>query len=138
MYSLTGMGEPDFLSVLLADLSTTHYAFIGAVLLGFVGVVYVIWVTLRAGRGEQKPSGEGEKETEEEGSQKQKKQQPKLKAVKTKSSRKVTLPSHPLLAADFKGHTGAVLSLDFDSNDRYLASTSDGKPNCCHLEASSY
>ena len=54
---------------------------------------------------------------------------PQKKQWKAKTSakpRRTTLPSHPLLAADFKGHTGAVLSLDFDSSGRYLASCSEG------------
>ena len=54
---------------------------------------------------------------------------PQKKQWKAKTSakpRRTTLPSHLLLAADFKGHTGAVLSLDFDSTGRYLASCSEG------------
>lgn len=132
-----GSGEPDFLSVLLADLSTTHYAFVGAVVVGLVGVIFVIWVVLRPGRRQEEEAktegGQEEEEEEEEVTQKQKKKQPKLKNVKTKTSRKVTLPSHPLLAADFKGHTGPVVSLDFDSNDRYLASSSEGEQSCYHF-----
>ncbi len=124
-------GKLDFLSVLLADLTTTHYAFIGAVLVGLLGVIFVLWVTLRAGSNKQEEEGRresvGEEKDEEEEVQKQKKQQPKLRNVKFKPSKKPTLPSHPLLAADFKGHTGSVLSLDFDSSDRYLASSSEGE-----------
>ena len=121
---------PDFFSVLLADLSTTHYAFIGAVLVGLLGVVFVLWITLRAGSSRSEGRKEKESDCEDEGKKedghKQGKQQPKSRAVKTKPSRKLTLPAHPLLAAEFKGHTGPVLSLDFDSNGRYLASCSEG------------
>ena len=50
-------------------------------------------------------------------------------AGKTKQiSKKVMLPSHPLLAGEFKGHTGAVLSIDMESNGKYLASCSEGTP----------
>ena len=42
------------------------------------------------------------------------------------SAKKVTLPSHPLLAGEFKGHTSAVLSIDMESNGKYLASCSEG------------
>lgn len=42
------------------------------------------------------------------------------------TSKKVTLPSHPLLAGEFKGHTSAVLSIDMESNGKYLASCSEG------------
>lgn len=41
--------------------------------------------------------------------------------------KKITLPSHPLLSADFKGHTGSILGLDFDGNGKYIASCSNGK-----------
>lgn len=36
------------------------------------------------------------------------------------------LEPHPLSAADFKGHTGTVLSLSFEPGGKYLVSCSDG------------
>ncbi len=41
--------------------------------------------------------------------------------------KKITLPAHPLLVAEFKGHTGFICDLDFDVNGKYLASCSDGE-----------
>ncbi len=49
------------------------------------------------------------------------------KGVKLSTLKKITLPPHPLLAAEFKGHTGFICDLDFDVNGKYLASCSDGK-----------
>ena len=67
---------------------------------------------------------EEEKEKPQEG-QERIKNKP-LKKWKQTSGKKWTLPSHPWLAADFKGHTEAVVSLDFDSSGKYLASSSEG------------
>ena len=46
--------------------------------------------------------------------------------VKNRQPKKNTPLSHPLLATDFKGHTGAVLSLGFELGGKYVASCSDG------------
>ncbi len=54
------------------------------------------------------------------------------KGVKLTALKKTTLPPHPLLAAEFKGHTGVICGLDFDVNGKYLASCSDGKYNYCN------
>ena len=75
----------------------------------------------RKSDGEEEQEGGGEADREE--GAKRKKQWKAKNAPKTK---RTTLPSHPLLTADFKGHTGAVLSLDFDSSGRYLVSCSEG------------
>ena len=45
---------------------------------------------------------------------------------KFRPRRKSGLGPHPLLAADFKGHTDAVLSLSFEPGGKYLASSSKG------------
>eukprot|EP00731_Ephydatia_muelleri_P023093 Em0015g676a len=68
---------------------------------------------------------EEEKEKPQEG-QERIKNKP-LKKWKQTSGKKWTLPSHPWLAADFKGHTEAVVSLDFDSSGKYLASSSEDR-----------
>lgn len=51
----------------------------------------------------------------------------KSKGAKQWQPKKHTPPTHPLLAADFKGHTGAVLSLDFELGGKYLVSCADGE-----------
>ena len=50
----------------------------------------------------------------------------KVKGAKNRQPKKHTPLSHPLLAADFKGHTGAVLSLSFELGGKYVVSCSDG------------
>ena len=68
-----------------------------------------------------------EKEKEKSGSHSQELNKSKApKKWKPAAGKKWTLPSHPLIAADFKGHTESVLSLDFDSSGKYLASASEG------------
>ena len=47
-------------------------------------------------------------------------------AVKGKSKGIKGGEKHPLQAADLKGHTGAVLDLDFSQDGKYLASCSTG------------
>ena len=131
-------GDSDFrhfVSVLLADLSTTHYAIAAAALLGLLGVLYVLCCALRGpekARETEKHTGSADESSEEqenstEVQQQKRQQQGKAKGVKVKPQRKVTLPSHPLLAAEFKGHTGPVLSLDSDGNGKYVASCSEGQ-----------
>ncbi len=48
------------------------------------------------------------------------------KGVKINTLKKVTLPPHPLLASEFKGHTGLISDIDFDINAKYIASCSNG------------
>ena len=124
----------DFISVLLAEFSTAHYAFAAAVVAGLLGVLFVLCVTLRGSAGskdkengeEESSSSEEKKDSEQTNKQKQQ-QHPRVRGVRSsKPARKVTLPSHPLLACEFKGHTGAVLSLDVDINGKYLVSCSEG------------
>ena len=70
---------------------------------------------------------EEQREAEKEKAEPQERNKSKApKKWKPSAGKKWTLPSHPLLAADFKGHTEAVLSLDFDSSGKYLASSSEG------------
>ena len=121
---------------LLEGFSSTRYAVLVALLLGVLGVL-VLWYWSRsatASRPTAKEGGgrgnkeEGSLRGKKNGGQDGKRQQAKAKvAMKAKPVRKVTLPAHPLLAAEFKGHTGAVLSLHFDPSGRYLVSCSEGQ-----------
>ena len=80
--------------------------------------------------GGDKTTSESAKEREESQGGDDKAKKPKGRGVgKAKqTSKKATLPSHPLLAGEFKGHTGSVLSIDMESNGKYLASCSEGMP----------
>ena len=117
----------------LEALSAGQSAVLVAVGAGLLGLIVAFCLS---GRGS---SGERQKEEEtrtaevenvssaEEGDEKKTEPQKKQWKVKnTGKPKKTVLPSHPLLAADFKGHTGAVLSLDFDSTGKYLVSCSEG------------
>lgn len=111
------------------------YAILVAAVAGLLGFVFVLCCVLNRGGDEEGPAtkkrhvsaSESEGEENGEGRSKQQSRNKGSKLKQQSSSRRVTLPSHPLLAAEFKGHTGAVLSLDFDTNGKYLASCSDGK-----------
>ena len=113
---------------------TIHYALLAAVVVGLFGILFALCFfrkpgyvkSQREGKLEQSVGEESAREQEEDSGQKHQKQQTKVRGVKPKAVRKITLPSHPLLAGEFKGHTGAVLSLDFDINGKYLASCSEG------------
>ena len=49
------------------------------------------------------------------------------KKVQAGKAKKPTVSSHPLLAAELKGHTAAVTGVEFDLSGDYLASCSDGR-----------
>ena len=85
------------------------------------------------GKKNNRTESEDVKEREEnhDGEEKVKKPKGKGTGKAKQTSKKVTLPSHPLLAGEFKGHTGAVLSIDMESNGKYLASCSEGIPYPC-------
>lgn len=80
----------------------------------------------KIGGDETKSGGANEREEGQGGDEKAKKPKGKGAGKAKQSSKKVTLPSHPLLAGEFKGHTGAVLSVDMESNGKYLTSCSEG------------
>lgn len=108
---------------------------LAAAVAGLLGVVFLLCCALSSGsRGnggkdagaKKRLSSVSESEGEENGGDKSR-QKPRNKSSSKASNKKVSLSPHPLLATEFKGHTGAVLSLDFDTNGKYLASCSDGK-----------
>lgn len=112
------------------------YAVLGAVIVGLVGAIGFCYAvgcgsSKKKQEGEKRRSSEsdsaGEGEEPSSGKSKQQGRGKGSKSLKQQSSKKVTLPPHPLLAAEFKGHTGSVLSLDFDVNGKFLASCSDGR-----------
>ena len=126
----------------IQDLQEQLYSTFGRrtplVVAGVVGVfsLAILWCLLglfkgRDGDHEKKKGDKVDHERKSEDGEGQraedKSKKPKGKVTKTKqTSRKITLPSHPLLAGEFKGHTGAVLSIDMESNGKYLASCSEG------------
>ena len=57
----------------------------------------------------------------------------KTKALKHPKPNRKSLPNHPLLVCEFKGHTGSILSLDFDCSQKYLASCSEGILVACRV-----
>lgn len=133
---MAGTGTID----LLESLSTTHYALLAAALLGLLGFCWFLYRSsssagstseVEGGRNSAKEGDKEENESsveKESASQRGKRQQPKARVpMRAKPSRKISLPSHPLLAAEFKGHTGPVLSVDFDSSGKYFASCSEGQ-----------
>lgn len=112
------------------------YGVLAASVTGLVGVL-VFCYALGCCKGNSSKEGKeeggaGEKSASESEDEPEKasKQQPKNKGGKSKqfasSKSKVSLPPHPLLAAEFKGHTGAVVAMDFDVNGKYLATCSEG------------
>ena len=122
---------------LIEDIPGGPYAVLGAAVAGLVGVLALCY-TLGCGRGSRQELKEKKRTVSESdsageeppGEQSKSKQQSKgkgFKHSKQQVSKKVALPQHPLLATEFKGHTGAVISLDFDVNGKFLASCSDGK-----------
>ena len=95
----------------------------------FVGLLGVILVCVSYRRGSERERGGNDECEGSDGERDVANEQPKAKGSKPKqgyAAKKAFLPSHPLLAAEFKGHTGSVLSLDFDINGKYLGSCSDG------------
>lgn len=116
----------------LETLSGGQSAVLVAVVAGLLGLVVAFCLSGRGTSRKQNKEEEVKAEVEDVSSavaEDEKKTEPQKKQWKVKNTgkqKKGTLPSHPLLAADFKGHTGAVLSLDFDSSGKYLVSCSEG------------
>ena len=117
----------------LGALSTGQAAILVAVGVGMLSLIVVFCLSTRGSSSKRKETKPEVEELSSEQSirktRKDSSSDPQKKQWKAKTSakpRRTTLPSHPLLAADFKGHTGAVLSLDFDSTGRYLVSCSEG------------
>ena len=122
----------------LEGLSVGQSAVLIAVGAGLLGLVLAFCLS---GRGSDSKTREEEKHEANEPSAAvtDKKAEPPKKQWKVKNagkSRKTTLPSHRLLAADLKGHTAAVLSLDFDSSGKYLVSCSEGSGRFCKISLS--
>ena len=103
-------------------------AIVGVLSLAILGCCLGLFGGSSGGKNNKK-GDEAESEDAKEsrgGDDKAKKPKGKGASKDKKTSKKVTLPSHPLLAGEFKGHTGAVLSIDMESNGKYLASCSEG------------
>lgn len=115
----------------LQELFASQLAILVAVGAGLLGLIVAFYLTARgsSSKGGERETKADVEEISSSQSEKGSKNEPQRKQGKVKNiarSRKASLPSHSLLAADFKGHTGAVLSLDFDSTGRYLVSCSEG------------
>lgn len=123
------------------DISAAQSTVLVAVGVGILGLLVAFCLRARSsgsgsGPKEKEKKGDKEEEREEGGGEEREDDAKRKKQWKVKSApktKRTTLPSHPLLAADFKGHTGAVLSLDFDSSGRYLVSCSEGDCLSIHL-----
>jgi WD40 repeat protein len=118
----------------LDALSAGQAAILVAVGVGMLGLIVAFCLSSRGSSSkgketitevEEVSSGESTGKTRKNSTSDPQKKQ--WKAKTTAKPRRTVLPSHPLLATDFKGHTGAVLSLDFDSTGRYLASCSEDR-----------
>ena len=125
----------DHMAVLewLEVIAATQPAVLVAVGAGLVGLLVAFCFAQRTSASSSKEKEERREEEDQEeggggaGEEKEGGTKPKKTKVKNApKAKRTTLPSHPLLAADFKGHTGAVLSLDFDSSGKYLVSCSEG------------
>ncbi len=100
--------------------------FVGVLSLAIVGCCLGLFGGKKDKIDDDKTKSEGVNGREENGGDKAKKPKGKGAGKAKQTSKKVTLPSHPLLAGEFKGHTSAVLSIDMESNGKYLASCSEG------------
>ena len=123
------MKKMDFQEILnlVEEVPGGTYGLLVGFVVGLIGVVVLCFALIGGGSSAGKTSDKEKSEAEEEVVSITKQAKNRGSRSKQQPSRKVTLPSHPLLAADFKGHTGAVFSLDFDSNGKYLASCSEGQ-----------
>jgi len=100
--------------------------FLAVVVAISVGLFTVVLLCLFRGKRKSTLEQDDFNVSQEPATEKVKEQQSKVKAKQSHSVKKGSLPSHSLLAGEFKGHTGDVLSLDFDSSGKYLGSCSDG------------
>lgn len=122
----------------LETISAGQSAILVAVGVGMIGLIVAFCFSSRdsSSKDEDEAKSEVEEVSSDQSAGKARKTELGKKQWKEKNTgkpKKSTLPSHPLLAADFKGHTGAVLSIDFDNTGRYLVSCSDGMYICILL-----
>ena len=102
------------------------YPLLAAAVMGVLTLILIAWCVLRPGTKtesqDNEPVSKKNNETAGTGSSQSKAKKAKVKPI----SKKVSLPIHPLLAAEFKGHTDGVLSIDIDPNGKFLTSCSEG------------
>lgn len=89
-------------------------------------LLVVVLVFLKGGGNGQSKDDEDEHEqrssVKKEGLQTEKKKERKIDR-----SRKASHSSHPLLAVELKGHTRAIVGVDFDINGKYVITASEGE-----------
>ena len=113
---------------LLSGSGDSVYPILVAAVVGMLTLILLTWCILRPGTKNESQdiepvsNEENNNEVEGTGSSQSKGKKPKVKPI----SKKVSLPTHPLLAAEFKGHTDGVLSIDIDPNGKFLTSCSEG------------
>ena len=91
-----------------------------------VAVLLVVVLVFLKGRSKEQ-SKEGEDEHDQVSPMtKGAPQAEKKKERKFDRSRKTSQSSHPLLAAELKGHTRSIVDMDFDINGKYVITASEG------------
>lgn len=93
----------------------------GAAVVAVLLVVVLVFLK-GGGKGQSKDDEDEHEQRKKEGPQSEKKKERKIDR-----SRKVSHSSHPLLAAELKGHTRAIVDVDFDINGKYVITASEGE-----------
>ena len=89
-------------------------------------LLVIVLVFLKGGGKEQSKDDEGEHE-QRSSVKNERLQVEKKKERKFDRSRKTSHSSHPLLAAELKGHTRTIVDVDFDINGKYVITASEGE-----------
>ena len=99
------------------------YMILGTTVVGLVVLLGLIgyFGLFRAPKGTNEQDEASEKESSGNDSPKKKKENKLLRSRKGSQS-----VHHPMYAADLKGHTRTVVDMDFDINNKFVATASEG------------
>lgn len=89
-------------------------------------VLLVVVLLLLKGKAKEQPKEADDEHEPAPPAKKGPAQAEKKKEKKFDRSRKTSHSSHPLLAAELKGHTRNVVDIDFDINGKYVITASEG------------
>ena len=94
-------------------------------------VLLVVVLLVLKGKAKEQPKETSDEHEQAPAVKRGPPQAEKKKERKFDRSRKISHSSHPLLAAELKGHTRNIVDVDFDINGKYVITASEGEHSQC-------